>query len=146
MFVCRCARGGYFEIPEWGGVLVSAEGIEGTTPDVAIDNRGDVVAVWEQYTDRHSIYEATKPAGGSFGVPVEVSSGSEEASSPSVAIDDAGEATIAWLGHSGASAVVRAATATLGQPFSAPVGLSGETGGVSDPRVTVNDGGDTIVS
>ena len=138
--------GGYFESPEWGGVLVSAGGIEGTTPDVAIDNRGDVVAVWEQYTDRHSIYEATKPAGGSFGSPVEVSSGSEEASLPSVAIDDAGEATVAWLGHSGAGAVVRAATAALGHPFSAPVGLSGEAGGVSDPRVTVNGGGDTIVS
>jgi hypothetical protein len=137
--------GGYFESPEWGGVLVSAGGIEGTTPDVGIDNRGDVVAVWEQYTDRHSIYEATKPAGGSFGAPVEVSSESEEASSPNVAIDDAGEATVAWLDHSG-SAVVRAASATLGQPFSTPVGLSGEPGDVSDPRVTVNDGGDTIVS
>lgn len=138
--------GGYFEAPEWGGVLVSAGGIEGTTPDVAIDNRGDVVAVWEQYTDRHLIYEATKPTGGSFGAPVEVSSESEEASSPNVAIDDAGEATVAWLDHSGGSTVVRAASATLGQPFSTPVGLSGEPGNVSYLRVTVNNGGDTIVS
>lgn len=138
--------GSYFESPEWGGVLVSTGGIEGSTPDVAIDNRGDVIAVWEQYTDRHSIYEATKPADGSFGTAVEVSSESEEASSPSVAIDGEGEATVAWLDHSGPSTVVRAASATLGHPFSTPVSLSGEPSNVSDPRLTMNNAGDTIVS
>jgi hypothetical protein len=64
------AAGGSFEDPEWGGVRVDAEGVEGSSPNVAIDVRGDVVAVWGQNTGPHPrIYAATRPAGGSFGAP-----------------------------------------------------------------------------
>jgi hypothetical protein len=138
---------GYFEDPEWGGVRVSAEGVEGSTPAVAIDDRGDVVAVWQQYTGPHKqIYEATRQAGGSFGAPQPVSPGAKEASAPSVAINARGEATVTWLSNDGTNDVVEAATATLGGTFSSPAGLSGNGGNASDPQVVTNSAGESIVS
>ncbi len=141
------ASGGSFEDPEWGGLRVSAEGVEGSTPAVAINNRGDVVAIWQQYTSAHrQIYEASRPAGGDFGAPRAISPEDEEASAPAVAIDAQGEATVAWLNNDGTNEVVEAATATLGGSFSSPVGLSGDGGNASDPQVVTSSTGASIVS
>ncbi len=138
--------GGSFEDPEWGGTRVSGEGIEGQLPAVAIDTRGDVVVVWQQYTAYHQIYEAVRPAGGSFGPPQAVTSTSEEASSPSVAIDDAGETTVAWLSEQEGSKVVKAATAPFGGPYSAAVRLSGAGASAIEPRALATTSGKTMVS
>jgi hypothetical protein len=137
--------GGIFEDPEWGGVRVSDEGIEGQTPAVAIDSRGDVVVVWEQYTASHQIYEAVRPAGGSFAPPQIVTSNSEEVSSPSVAINDAGETTVAWLSEREGSNVVKAATAPFGGPYSAAISLSGAGANAIQPQVLDTASGKTIV-
>ena len=137
--------GGIFEDPEWGGVRVSGEGIEGQTPAVAIDSRGDVVVVWEQYTASHEIYEAVRPAGGSFGAPQLVSSAGEEVSSPSVAINEAGETTVAWLSEQEGSRVVKATTAPFGGSYPAAVGLSGAGANAIQPQVLDTASGKTIV-
>jgi hypothetical protein len=137
--------GGSFEGPERGGVLLSGVGIDGQLPAVAIDARGDVVVVWQQYTASHQIYEATKPAGGSFETQA-VTPGDAEATSPSVAIDGNGEATVAWLSKQGTGEVVEEASAPLGGAFSSGVALSGEGADAIDPRVLVDPAGKTIVS
>ena len=140
-------EGGTFEDPAYGGVPVSGEGVEGFTPAVAIDARGDVVAVWQQdMGPHHQIYEATRSAGGSFGAPLAVSPEGEEASDPTVAIDAHGKATVAWLNNDGASEVVETATAFLEGAFSSPAGLSGDGGNASNLQVTADPGGDVIVS
>jgi PKD domain len=139
--------GGSFEDPAWGGVLVSEAGIEAAAPDVAIDGRGDVVAVWQQRTSSgEQVYASTKPAGGAFGAPIEVSPNGEESSAPSVAIDGEGRTTVVWLADDGTNEVVQAATAGLGEVFSSPVDLSGNGADASDPKVAMDPGGDTIVS
>lgn|GEM_PF-4287163 len=141
------AAGGSFEDPEWGGVRVDAEGVEGSSPDVAIDARGDVVAVWGQNTGPHPrIYAATRPAGGSFVAPVAVSPEDEEATEPAVAVDADGETTVVWLSNDGTSEVVQAATAPLGGAYSSPATLSGDGADASSPQVTVDPSGDTLVS
>jgi len=134
-----------FERPEWGGVRVSAEGIEGQTPAVAIDGRGDVVVVWEQYTASHQIYEAIRPAGGSFGPPRLVASVGEGVSSPSVAINDAGETTVAWLDEQEGSKVVKAATAPFGGSYSSAISLSGAGANAIQPHVLDTASGKTII-
>ena len=139
--------GGSFEDPEWGGVRVSAEGVEGSTPAVAIDDQGNVVTVWRQNTGPHPrIYAATRHAGGSFGAPVAVSAEGEEATEPTVAVDAAGETTVVWLSNDGTSEVVQAATAALGGTYSSPATLSGDGVNASDPHVTVDQSGDTVVA
>jgi len=138
--------GGSFEGPERGGALLSGLGINVKSSTVAIDARGDVIVVWAQYTASHRIYEATKPAGGSFEVAQPITPGNEEATSPSVAIDGNGEATVAWLSKRGSSEVVEEASAPLGGAFSAGVALSGEGANAIDPRVLVDPAGKAIVS
>jgi hypothetical protein len=138
--------GGSFEDPEWGGVRVDAEGVEGSSPNVAIDARGDVVAVWGQYTGPHPrLYAATRPAGGSFGAPVAVSPEGEEATEPAVAVDANGEATVVWLSPEGGGRVVQFATAPLSGAYSSPISLSGDAVNASSPQVTVDSRGDTVV-
>ncbi len=137
---------GTFEDPEWGGVRVSGESIEGRSPAVAIDARGDVVAMWQQGSPSYQIYEAIRPAGGSFEAPQPVAPATEEPTSPSVAIDGSGETTVAWLGKQAGSTVVRAATSPLGGAFSSTVGLSGTGANAIEPRVLVDPAGKTLVS
>jgi PKD domain len=139
--------GGEFERPEWGGVRLSQEGVEGASPDVAIDAPGDIVAVWQQHTGPHPrIYAATKPAGGSFGLPVPVSPEAEEASAPAVGVNRSGETTVVWLANDGTSEVVQAARASLAGGYGSPTNLSGDGADASDPRVVVDPAGDTVVS
>ncbi|HEV3046036.1 MAG TPA: PKD domain-containing protein [Solirubrobacteraceae bacterium] len=137
--------GGVFERPEWGGVRVSGEGIEGQTPAVAIDSRGDVVVVWEQDTASQQIYEAVRPAGGSFGVPQLVSSTGKEVGSLSVAINEAGETTVAWLGEQEGSKVVKATTAPFGGSYPTAVSLSGAGANAIQPQALDTASGKTIV-
>jgi hypothetical protein len=142
----RPALGG-FANPEWGGVRVSAEGVEGSSPDVAIDAAGDTVAVWQQLAaPRPQIYAASRPAGGQFGAPVPVSPEGQESSAPSVALDSHGDATVAWLHNDATNQVVQVATASLGGAFSSPVGVSGDGHDASNVRVTTDPQDDAVVS
>jgi hypothetical protein len=137
---------GTFEDPEWGGVRVSAQGVEGSTPAVAINARGDVVAVWQQNTRAHpQIYEAIKPAHGSFEAPQAVSPEDEEASSPSVAINNHGEATVVWLSNNGDNHVIMMASASVGGKFSTPVTLTDSDTNASHPQVLASQAGKTIL-
>jgi PKD domain len=139
--------GGSFADPEWGGVLVSSEGVEGSLPDVAMDAAGDTIAVWRQSTGAHpQIYAAFRPSGGQFGPPTAVSPEGREASAPAVAIDSRGDATVAWLSNDGTSEVVQTATASPGGDFSSPVALSGNGDDASNVQVAMTSQGDAVVS
>lgn len=134
---------GDFEYHEWGGVQVSESGVTGEDPAVAIDTRGDVVAVWTQATGANpQIYAAIRAAGSSFGAPVAVSPATEAAETASVGISDAGEATVAWV----ADGVVRTASATLAGSFGASTALSGKGANAGSVHVAVDSAGAAIVS
>jgi plastocyanin len=114
-------------------------------PAVAIDPNGDIVVVWQEEigsSGETGIYTSFRPHGGSFSPPTLIAQGT----SPDVAIDASGEETVSWLFDDGASTVTEAATALMGGPFSSPTRLSGDGGDASDIRVSMDPGGDTIVS
>jgi hypothetical protein len=114
-------------------------------PAVAIDPNGDIVVVWQEEigsSGETGIYTSFRPRGGSFNPPTLVAQGT----SPDVAIDASGEETVSWLFDDGTSTVAEAATALMGGPFSSPTRLSGDGGDASDIRVSMDPGGDTIVS
>jgi PKD repeat protein len=125
--------------------VVSSEDAEASSPDVAIDSRGDVVVVWQQSSPHAGIYAAWRPSAGQFGAPVAVSAENEAASAPMVAMDAQGTATVVWLADDGVNKFVEAATASLGGEFSLPVHLSGDGHDASDPQVTVDARGDAVV-
>lgn len=138
---------GEFEGPESGVARIAEVGVEGSEPDVAIDSRGDVVAVWQQNLGLYTrIYAATRLAGRGFDGPVPISSEGEDASAPAVAIDGDGEATVVWLEEDHKSEVVQLARASLNGVFGLPTPLSDREASASNPQVAVDQAGDTVVS
>ncbi|MGA9875652.1 MAG: PKD domain-containing protein [Solirubrobacteraceae bacterium] len=114
-------------------------------PAVAIDPNGDIIVVWQEEigsSGKTGVYTSFRPQGGSFSSPTLVSQGT----SPDVAIDANGEEIVSWLFDDGTSTVVEAATARMGGSFSSPTTLSGDGGDASDVRVSMDPGGDAIVS
>ena len=137
--------GGQFSGGVFGEIVSDAEGLSVELPDVAIDSAGDIVVVWQQGEgpSRSRIYASHRPAGGSFGAPVPISS--IGASAPSVAMNADGDTTVAWLLNDGTNEIVQAATGRGGS-FSAPAALSGDGGNASSAAVTMNPAGDAVAS
>lgn len=128
-----------------GRVTVSDEGPPVEAPDVAIDPEGDTVAVWQQgETSSARIYESFRPAGGSFGVPVPISTAG--ATAPAVAMDGSGDATVVWLLDDKTNEIVQTTMAPRGGSFSAPASLSGDGGNASSVEVSMNGAGDAVAS
>ncbi len=76
-------------------VTLSAAGKKALLPTVAMNDRGDTIVAWTRGEGSNGVVQASfRPAGGSFGAPVNVSTGGESATAPRVAIDGAGDATV----------------------------------------------------
>ncbi len=102
----------------WGSPAVLADG--GSRPQVAMDARGDAVAVWP---GAGGLYAATLPAASStWQPPVPVST--SQAEHPHVALDTQGDAVVDWESIGGATNTVQAAVRPAGAGWGAPVSLS----------------------
>ncbi len=129
-------------------VTLSAAGKNAVLPTVAMNDRGDTVVAWTRGEGSNGIVQASfRPAGGSFGAPVSLSTGGESATAPRVTIDDAGNATVVWDRYNGVHELVEEATrpAATGS-FSKPAVLSNEAEYAIQPFVAVNAEGDTAVT
>jgi hypothetical protein len=109
---------------------------------VAVDPEGEATAIWlleREGGNRSVVQSATRPAGGSWSAPVNLSSVKQDASSPQVALDPQGGATVVWEEEK--SGAIQSATRPAGGSWSAPVNLSaaGEWG--SGPQVAVDSQG-----
>ena len=84
---------------------------------MAIDPAGDAVAVWDRPNGSNFIVQtAARPAGSSFGAPVDLSLAGQNAFDPQLAIDPAGDAVAVWDRSNGANTIVQAA----GYDFAGP--------------------------
>jgi len=114
---------GRWQVP----VNLSAAGHNATRPQVALDPRGNAVAVWQRFKSRHviAVQAATRPVGGSWQAPVELSaSGQESSVAPQVAVGANGDAVAVWRNHSSSGFVVTAALRPAGGTWQAPVDIS----------------------
>ncbi len=129
-------------------VTLSAAGKKALLPTVAMNDRGDTVVAWTRGEGSDGVVQAAfRPAGGSFGAPVNLSTGGESATAPRVAIDDAGDATVVWDRYNGVHELVEEATrpAATGS-FSKAAVLSNEAESAIQPFVAMNAEGDTAVT
>ena len=118
---------------------------EATRPQVAIDSQGDSVAVWQRHDGGKWIIEAaTRPAGGDWQPPVEISTGSHGAENPAVAIDPQGEAVAVWWRYNGAQDIIEAATLPAGGAWQPPVEISPEGQSALEPEVTFDLQGNAV--
>ena len=127
---------------------LSEAGKEAFFPTVAMNDRGDTIVAWTSGEGSTVKAQASfRPAGGSFGAPVTLSSGGAVVESPRVAIDEAGDATVVWDRNNGGLELVEEATrpAAAGN-FSEPAVLSNEAESAIHPFVAMNAEGDTAVT
>jgi PKD domain-containing protein len=114
------------------------------TPRVAVDARGDAVAVWRclskagGYDDTEA---SVRPAGGTWGTPVQLSDTDAGAQTPQVAIDAHGDAVAVWDRVSGATTQVESSTEPAGGSWQPEVSLSDATGSAGSPDVALAPNG-----
>ena len=107
----------------WQTPITIAEGVE---PSLAVDARGDAVAIWQGARNGHpAVQAAVKPADGPWEAPVTLSDEGLFVTSTHVAIDSQGDAVATWLQSSG-SLNLDVAVKPFSGVWQSPVTLSGE--------------------
>lgn len=87
---------------------------------LVVDSRGNVTAVWRAYDSNHQnfvIQAATRPPGGVWSPPTDISNRTESVNEPQIAVDPQGNATVAWVGSGG----TQSATSVRGRVYAARV-------------------------
>jgi hypothetical protein len=106
-----------------GGAFGTALSLSGpsavaSVPQVALDDHGNALAVWDGWDGSHIRIEASlRPAGGSFGAPQLISPPSYNADTPQVAFDSAGDALAVWRFDGSPASTVQAAFRAPGAEF-----------------------------
>lgn len=122
-------------------VDLSLPGGEAFQPEVAIDPDGDATAVWRRSDGTKTIIQAaTRPSGGTWGAPVDLSLSGQSANEPQIAVDSTGGATVVWFSE-GTNDIIQAATRGPGGAWGAPVDLSLSGQDAVEPQVAVDPNG-----
>jgi hypothetical protein len=124
---------------------VSQPGLDVDRPEVALDARGNGVAVWQSSDGSNSVVEAaTRTAAGSWTAFQRLSSPGD-AERPQVGVDASGEAVAVWSFRS-ANVRVEAAVRSPGGGWSAAQTLSSPGADALQPWLAVNPRGDAIAA
>jgi PKD domain len=133
--------------PQWlTPQAVSQEDQNASQQQVAFDQNGDAVAVWDSSGGPQPVVMASaRPAGGAFSAPQTLSDPSEPTQSPDVAGDAEGDAVAVWLQSDGADYRVLAAYRPAGGSFGAPQTLSPAGYEAREPRAAMNAAGEAVI-
>ena len=135
--------GGNWQAP----VDLSNAGRDTFDAEVAIDARGDAVAVWHGSDGTNDIVQAAaRPAGGVWQAPIDLSAGGHDAFNPQVVLDAQGDAVAVWQRSNGSNSIVQGAVrpAATGV-WQAAVDLSAAGGNALNPQIAVDARGDAVV-
>ena len=104
---------------------ISRSGVSGSTPRIASDGHGNVVAVWREVDgDTSAVGAAFRPAGGAWSSARRISEPAAATESPKLAMDALGNAVAVWQRSTGHDSVVQAAVRPAGGEWSKPQNLS----------------------
>lgn len=124
---------------------ISGPGPDVDRPDVALDARGNGVAVWQSSDGSTSVIRAaTRTAAGSWSAPQPLSSGGNSVQ-PHVGVDSAGDAVAVWS-RNGVHVTAQAAVRRAGGDWSQPETLSDPAADALQPQVAVNPRGDAVAA
>jgi hypothetical protein len=123
---------------------LSTSGRDGQEPRIAVNARGDTVAVWASVSIRGwTVESAYRPAGGSWQTTVPLDSLGPGTGAPAVVIDGLGVATAVWATTQGSGYKVSAATRQADGTWSKPVALSGlDRNGSITPQLALEGNND----
>jgi hypothetical protein len=130
----------------WSGAVdISVAGGDAVEPQIAIDGSGNAVAVWSRNGGANFIVQSsTRPAGGSWSSPTDLSAAGGPAGEPRVAIGASGEALVVWSRNDGANLIVQSAARAAAGTWSQAVDLSTAGSNSDEPQVTLASGGEAI--
>jgi len=125
---------------------LSATGANALQPQIDTAPDGTTIAIWRRSNGAKTIIQASsRPPGGAFGIPADLSAAGQNASGPQIAIALDGSATAVWERSNGTNYVIQAATRPSGGSFGTPVGLSAIGQDASSAQVaTALDGTTTV--
>ncbi len=127
-------------------VNLSKSGQEALDPQVAVNASGDAVAVWKRSNGSNEIVQAaSRPAGGAWGAPADLSAAGEDSEEPQVAIDNGDDAVAVWTGGGGDK--VEAASRPGGGAWKAATDLSGPAvanTAAYQAQVAIDSSGDAV--
>jgi len=134
----------------WGEPAdLSVAGQVAANPQVAVNDAGETVVVWEwggiELTP-YTVQGAVRLADGQWGAPVNLSAGGVNgADFPNVAVDTQGDAVAVWEIREGRKGTAQSAVWTAAtEAWQAPVDLSATGGKAGSPQVAVDPQGDAI--
>ncbi len=138
--------GGSFSTPS----DVSAPGQVALSPVLGVSPDGLATVVWRASgTTASPVLSSTRPPGGGFSSPVEVTAGTDHPEYQQVAVGNGGSSIVAWSGNQGPEEVVRAAVRPAGAvAYGPPVAISNSLGGefpTFHPKPTMDAAGDAAV-
>ena len=144
---CLAAAAPAGAAPSWlAPANLSDLGRDATEPQVAVDGAGGAVAVWARSDGSHTIIQATsRPPGGGWAPPVNLSAVGREAIEPEIAVDPAGHAVAVWSRKSdGVHFLIQGASMTAGGGWSSPLDISDTEKTATEPEVAIDSAGRAI--
>ncbi|RYC13329.1 PKD domain-containing protein [Nocardioides zhouii] len=118
--------------------------IQPYNPRLAVDRAGNVTAIWarqEGGTTNRVIQTATRPAGGTWSAPVDLTATNRSSDLPQVALDPAGNATAVWAGSNGTHTIIQSSTRPVGGSWAPPIDLSVPGANAANPQVAIDAAG-----
>ena len=134
--------GGAWQAP----VDLSPTAYGAVAPQVAFDVHGNATAVWPlREGSSYVVQAATRPTGGAWQTPVDLTAPGQDAEDPHVAVDPAGDAIAAWDWYDGTHFIIRAAVRPAASGvWQSPVDLSAAGASSYVSQVAVDPQGDAI--
>jgi hypothetical protein len=125
---------------------LSARGRDAEAPSIAVNARGDAVAVWASVTaSGWAIESSYRPAGGSWQTPVPLQTQTAGTAAPDVVIDGTGRAVAVWAATAAGGWRVHAATRGTDGAWSGSRALSGlDASGSIAPQLALEGTNDVL--
>jgi hypothetical protein len=127
-----------------GNVSPAGATAEGATIDVTEGGAATIAWRLVGFTETY-VQAASRPPGGAFSPPVNVSSGKDGPLFPELATNEAGDTVVVWSGDNGANEITRAAVRPPGGAFAAPVAISQISGDLFHPEPSIDASGNATV-
>ena len=126
---------------------VSAPTSSAFSPRVAMDDQGGAIAVWRRSRGGYLVIQAaTKPSGGIWSVPEDLTAPGEHSGAPQVEMDASGAAVVAWLRPTGANTMAQVSYRPTGGGWEPARNLSHRGHSAGTVAVAMNRAGDAIVA
>jgi hypothetical protein len=139
--------GGSFSAPHVVSPSPLIVGDDSSDPQLAIDEAGDVTAIWDYFDGTGSVIQtARRVAGGEFETPETLTADEDEAFSPDLATAPDGDTVAVWSQLDGPDRMIAESSRAAGGAFGAPLELSKGGGDAFSPQVAIVPGGAVTVA